>query len=102
MRVYRYFNVHHIPHTNLILVVTDGKCRCGLNSTTIRQREVQYSNVFKKGGESQEPEIEDDDDLLGTSPVEVCRTPKPSLYRKRPSLCINYNPEVRCLITLKI
>ncbi|CAL8108692.1 unnamed protein product [Orchesella dallaii] len=84
-----YFNVHYIPHTNLILVVTDGRCRCGLNSTTIRQREVQYKTVFSK---KLEPE-EDEDPMLSVRPGEVCRTPKPTLHRKRPPVCTNYNPE---------
>lgn len=98
--------MHYIPHTNLILVVTGGHCRCNLNSTTISQREVTYSTTTtssssnKKTSKSsnpppkQEPEMDEDDELLSGSPIEVCRTPRPSLHRKRPAVCVNYHAEV--------
>jgi hypothetical protein len=69
----RYFNVHYIPYTNLILVVTDGRCRCGHNATKIEGREVEYQ--------------------VENSTEELCRTPELPLHRRRPGSCYNFNPE---------
>ncbi|ODM90180.1 Voltage-dependent calcium channel subunit alpha-2/delta-4 [Orchesella cincta] len=44
--LYTYFSVNFIPHTNLILVVTDGKCRCSKNKMTIEHREVEYDSEW--------------------------------------------------------
>jgi hypothetical protein len=99
-----YFNVHFIPHTNLILVVTDGKCQCIINSTNIRAKEVDYSfegrhhhhqrqtNNHQRqddggGNEDDNPDSVDDS-------AQSCRTPKLNLYRKRPAACMHYNANV--------
>ncbi|XP_035715688.1 voltage-dependent calcium channel subunit alpha-2/delta-4 isoform X3 [Folsomia candida] len=73
-----YFNVHFIPHTNLILVVTDGKCRCGgMNTTTVKLREVDY------------PPIPQDNDVSCSQGLLA----RQGLFRERPAdgACVRYN-----------
>lgn len=55
-----------IPHSNLILLVVDTLCPCGSKQLFITPQEVP--------------------------PSATC--PKDSLFRRRPSTCVNYHPEV--------
>ncbi|ODM90179.1 Voltage-dependent calcium channel subunit alpha-2/delta-4, partial [Orchesella cincta] len=70
----QYFSVNYIPHTNLILVVTNGKCRCSNNKMTIEHREVEYDSEFS------------------SRPGGICRTPMQTRNIKRAPVCIKYSP----------
>ncbi|CAG7830444.1 unnamed protein product [Allacma fusca] len=84
-----FFNVHIIPHTNLILVVTDGTCRCPntVNNHSVKPEEVKYDVVESVGNLSKVNEIVD----------QICRTPNyPPLYRNRmynETQCRHYHAE---------
>ena len=86
-----FFNVHYIPHTNLILVVTDGTCRCPntINNHSIKPEEVVYPIDETVKNLSTENEIV----------AQICRTPNyPPLYRNRmynETQCHHYHAEVR-------
>lgn len=69
---FRPFSVQKIPHSNLILLVVDTLCPCGTKQLSIVPQEVADANICK-------------------------RKPQEHMYRRRPSKCINYHPEVRTL-----
>jgi hypothetical protein len=66
--IFRPFSVQKIPHSNLILLVVDTLCPCGSKSLSITPQEVMHSSV--------------------------CPIQKDSLYRRRPTKCVSYHPEV--------
>lgn len=74
----RHYSTHKIPHSNLLLLVIDTTCRCETQKQKIETEEVRVN-------ESQR-----------------CERPQENLFRLRPSVCLNYHPEVLYYIEIII
>ena len=73
---FRPFSVNLIPHTNLIMIVADKMCPCFSTKISIEPTKVEYGPANETA---------------------YCERLKYSIYRKMPSHCLNYHPEVSCL-----
>jgi hypothetical protein len=68
----RPFTVTMIPHTNLILVVTDTECPCFSARISVEPTKVDYGPANE---------------------TEYCKKLKYNIYMKRPHQCVNYHTQ---------
>jgi hypothetical protein len=68
----RPFAVQLIPHTNLILIVTDKLCPCFSTKISIEPRKVDYGP---------------------SNGTDYCERLKYNIFRRKPTKCFSYHPE---------
>ena len=70
---FRPFSVNLIPHTNLIMIVADKTCPCFSTKISIEPTKVEYGPANETA---------------------YCERLKYSIYRRKPTHCLNYHAEV--------
>ena len=78
---FRPFSVNLIPHTNLIMIVADKTCPCFSTKISIEPTKVEYGPANETA---------------------YCERLKYSIYRRKPTHCLNYHAEVSFDIYQKI